>query len=300
MQFILHSHFFVVYLHKKDMNDYNIYNFTNRKVYITGDVHGNFVKLIFSLTQKLIKDAVVIVAGDVGIGFEQSEYYHQVYNTTMKKFLEKHNIDLICLRGNHDDPEYFNNPQMVINEPRWKTIPDYSIIRIFNEQQMVKDIPETLISTHDILCVGGATSIDRVDRLRVEHKNYLEHQRYGARIKKCYWENEHPIYDEEILNKIKSDEINIDTVVTHSCPSFCYPIHKDGIKYWMLIDAKLEEDLNIERELIDNLYYHLREDKHPITNWIYGHYHTSQKEIHDGINFTLLNCVDFNFEIMEI
>lgn len=38
---------------------------------VCGDIHGEFKTLVYTLGQKHISDAVVIVAGDCGFGFEK-------------------------------------------------------------------------------------------------------------------------------------------------------------------------------------------------------------------------------------
>ena len=46
-----------------------------------------------------------------------------------------------------------------------------------------------------------------------------------------YWSDEMPVYDKEKLDSI-SQELKIDTVITHTTPSFCELILKDGLKEW--------------------------------------------------------------------
>lgn len=281
------------------IDNYSIFNYKDKHVYVTGDIHGNFTSLIHYFKERQIKDAIVIVAGDIGIGFEKIEHYHHIYMGELSKYLDNNNVDLLCVRGNHDNPLYFNDSSMVINEKRWKTIPDYSIVKIYNGFDDV-DVYDNLLPTKSILCIGGATSIDRTQRLRWYNKSVLDNKKYGSHIKEFYWPDEQPFYNENILNSIKNDGIIIDDVITHTCPSFSYPITKDGVKMWMMIDDSLSNDLDKEREVMDNIYYHLREDKHPITNWIYGHYHNSNIEYHDSTRFVLLNCIDFKFDLLKI
>ena len=50
----------------------------------------------------------------------------------------------------------------------------------------------------------------------------------------------------------------------------------------------------------DNIYYKLIEDGHEIKEWYYAHYHTSNKEIVNNISFTLLNCIEYKFELAVI
>jgi len=99
------------------------------------------------------------------------------------------------IRGNHDDPAYFQEER--IHHERFRCIPDYSVIQACG---------------HNVLCVGGAVSIDRDYR----KKHDSRHLRSGVA---SYWADEMPVYDKERLDSI-SQELKIDTVVTHTAPSF--------------------------------------------------------------------------------
>lgn len=49
---------------------YNSFD-TYKKFLVCGDIHGEFKTLLYELKRKQIEDAVVLVAGDCGIGFEK-------------------------------------------------------------------------------------------------------------------------------------------------------------------------------------------------------------------------------------
>lgn len=168
-------------------------------------------------------------------------------------------------------PSYFTNE--IINFSNVKTIPDYSIVKVVNEKE-----------TKNILCIGGATSIDRMSR--IENDNYIAS--FGG-SRKSYWEDEQPVFNEEALDEIKEAGIKINAVVTHTCPSFCYPTTKEGIKSWLIYDKDLSRDLDIERGIMDNIYHRLiKEDKHPIKEWCYGHFHDSYTMEYENVIFRLL------------
>ena len=75
---------------------------------------------------------MLIVAGDCGFGFEKKEYYEQMVRRNAKRMNQANNW-IVFVRGNHDNPAYF----------------DGAILQACN---------------HTILCVGGAISIDRIYR----------------------------------------------------------------------------------------------------------------------------------------
>ena len=107
-----------------------------------------------------------------------------------------------------------------------------------------------------------------------------------------YWADEDVVFNRTALAEVKSSQIVINTVITHSAPTQCFPTSKDGIKIWLEHDKNLEADLNAERLKLDQLLQQLDHDNHHITNWYYGHYHDSKIESIDGINYHLLNVME--------
>ena len=248
---------------------YKTYKFLLNNVYVVGDLHGEFQLLKYKIRENKITDAFIIVAGDCGFGFEKPEYYRQVYNK-MLKVLSKQNVTILFVRGNHDDPEYFNG-KFIINYKYFKTIPDYSILTFGNE------------NTHNILCVGGAISIDRRYRKNEESK-YTNGKRF-------YWENEQPVYLPEVLDKINEDGIKIETVITHSSPTFAPLTNKGSTENFIIFDNTLENDINNERLVITQIYEHIvKKDKHNVKNWFYGHFHQhSLMYSDDDVKFVMLD-----------
>ena len=268
----------------------NLLKINAEAVLCTGDLHGNLNSIGYQIKQFGIQNSVLICCGDIGLGFNKLEYYKQYLNK-LKKVLTKYNDYVILLRGNHDDKVYFDNK--LINDKRIKAVSDYTIVQVYP----MDDI-ECLSLPYNVLCVGGATSIDRMHRISVNNKLLMEYSKHHnmetleeakKNCLKCYWEDEAPVYDEETLNEIKEQGITIDAVTTHTCPSFCQPITKDGIRYWMQFDTNLEKDIDNERNVMDKLYNKLIEDKHPLSVWCYGHYHYHHNDSINGIKYYLLD-----------
>lgn len=235
-------------------------------VVICGDIHGEFEKLVYLMcTQYDMHDTLVIVAGDCGFGFYTESYYEQVYQRIQKR-LSAHNCWIAMIRGNHDDPSYF--AEQKIHHKRFYTIPDYSIIQVCD---------------HRILCVGGATSIDRSFRL-------AEMRRRPDRP--SYWQEESVRYDAAAFDEIKAAGVQIDTVVTHTAPSFCELQSKNGLASWAANDPDLLRDCENERKQMDLLFSHLERDRHPVTHWFYGHFHQSWHNEINGILFKMLDCME--------
>lgn len=125
--------------------DNNIYEFPDAKgIVVSGDIHGDYEKLVYKCClQCQMTDTLIIVAGDCGFGFNKPGYYDTIYQKVSSR-LAKANNWIVFIRGNHDNPAYFDGQQ--VNYERWKAVPDYSVIKACG---------------HTILCVGGAISIDR-------------------------------------------------------------------------------------------------------------------------------------------
>lgn len=268
-----------------------IYKTDTDIVYFAGDLHGEFAKINVTINNRNIDNCIIIFCGDIGLGFEKEEYYRQVFNKITKKTLEKHNIHLYMFRGNHDNKDYFDGEHFTEFE-YVHIIPDYSVIQT---------------PKRNILCVGGATSIDRLWRKENEQliaTKYMQHHNCGWKealenASKLYWENESPIYNIKELKEIDKLGIKIDTVCTHSAPSQCNPITKIGLQSWLEVDPQLEEDLSNERKVFDNILEYLKKNGHPLENWYYGHFHFKNVEIIDGVKYKLLDMTRLLLDLNE-
>ena len=69
---------------------------------------------------------MVIVAGDCGFGFERPNHYINLYNGLAGR-LKKANNWIVFVRGNHDDPSYFQEEKICYE--RLRCVPDYSVIQ---------------------------------------------------------------------------------------------------------------------------------------------------------------------------
>ena len=262
------------------MNKVYTISFTEaQNVVVSGDIHGDFNQLVFKLcVQYHMKDTVLIVAGDCGFGFEKKEYYDQMTRHNAKRMNEANNW-IVFVRGNHDNPLYFDGKQF--NHKRFIAVPDYTIL---------------LACKHTILCVGGGISIDR--RYRIEEwKKYCSKHRINTASedlisKNFYWPNEAPIYNEEILTLINK-QYAIDTVITHTAPNFCELTNKNGLLAFAVLDQNLLKDVEEERSIMTKLYDRLIYDAHPLKHWYYGHFHQSWLSSIEGVLFKMLDIMEF-------
>ena len=250
------------------------YDFPDAKgIAVSGDIHGEFNQLVYKCCiQYRMTDTIIIVAGDCGFGFEQPGYYENVYNRNRER-LAKSNNWIVFVRGNHDNPAYFND--YPIKHRRWMTIPDYSIVKACG---------------HTILCVGGAISVDRSYRISDPHYHVSKQDEPLAR--NIYWANEYPIFAVEKLDAI-SEKCAIDAIVTHTAPSFCELTSKTGIAANMAIrDEDLTAHVKYERQVMDKILYYLKAKNHPLHHWFYGHFHQSWHQEIDGVQYNMLDIME--------
>ena len=115
---------------------------------MVGDLHGDFCSnLLGNFRENMSKlfNSTFIQVGDFGLGF-QSVINDVKELREFNDFLEKNNNTMYVIRGNHDNPEFFNGKFTYSN---LKLIPDYSVLNLEGK---------------NFLCVGGGTSIDRLRR----------------------------------------------------------------------------------------------------------------------------------------
>lgn len=247
-------------------------------VYFCGDLHGNFHWLKPYILQKNLSDCSIVFCGDIGLGFKPLETWHKwVHGLGLTGELRKRQIDCYFIRGNHDDPSWFDDHTLVTRH--FKAVSDYSVLSS---------------PTHNILCVGGGISIDR--NYRMEQQNIALHQ-YAlyhpnstrdeamASIQQIYWPTEPPIYDECAIDNLTKQ---IDIVCSHVAP-IQFPPFTQLDKYWFRQDPKLEQDCAYERQIMSKVLERLRHNQHPVENWIYGHYHFSDTGVADNVKYHLLN-----------
>lgn len=241
---------------------------------VVGDTHGVHKVIIDTIEKTDIRDTTLLHVGDFGVGFME-EYKDRSNMELLNNVLQEHNNQMYVIRGNHDNPAYFDGTWDWSN---LHLVPDYTVINVHG---------------HDVLMVGGAISVDRGPR----KKDMLAYAAAGKPIN-TYWYDELFVLDEEKLKDIKG----VTYVVTHTCPSFVTPINNTDNNYFShggLVehfviegDTKLKDDLNKERADQDRMYEILKENN-LISKWFYGHYHRFNAEYYDETDFVMVNVDQF-------
>lgn len=140
----------------------------------------------------------------------------------------------------------------------------------FSNIHFVPDYTVLELEEHKILFVGGAVSVDRVPLIK--ETNDEKNKEKGLVF---YFEDEVFKFDEE---KIKSIE-GVDIIVTHTCPTYCFPDSRFGPSPFVLNyaenDANLLKDLDKERNEMTKMFDMLSK-KNFIDRHYYGHYHKGE------------------------
>ena len=139
--------------------------------------------------------------------------------------LIKRNVIVYAIRGNHDHPSYFENDPFGLSNI--KLVKDYTVLNLVGK---------------NILCIGGAISIDRTVRYT---KRQLEGD-YTTNIGvDSWWKDEGFNYDDSKLVDLR--DINI--VVTHTTPDYCWPDNSNG--FAPIVNDFASMDKTLKTELLD-------------------------------------------------
>lgn len=228
-----------------------------------GDIHGNFRKFLSDLKDKSYQNTTMIQVGDFGVGFRLLDKEYSLIDP-INTYLKENNNILYVFRGNHDNPDYFENPKFEFSNIKF--LKDFSIISVENK---------------NILILGGAISIDRMTR----------------KPEVTYWKGEEIPFIIPDIKDIVPEGMVIDIVCTHSCPSFVWPTElNEVVKNFTKIDKSLEHELIHERKRLDLFYDKILEyNGYAPKLWVYGHMH---KTITTQIDTCKFQCcgIDYYFE----
>jgi len=202
-------------------------------IYITGDMHGDQSRLLYSKEEKLWgKGDIIIVAGDWGFLFHDNYSENMFLND-----IEQRPYTLAFVDGNHENFVALNKyPVEIWNGGKVHRIRN-NIFHLMRGQIFT-------IEGKKFFTFGGAYSLDR----------------YRRRLNIEYWEEEIPSradYNEATVN-LKAHNFEVDYIITHQAPR----------KIIMMMGET--PDLH-DMELTGFLDYVLYDIKH--THWFCGHWH---------------------------
>jgi hypothetical protein len=139
----------------------------SKPIYIVGDIHGKWDQLFLKIKASEIRNFTLIGVGDLGVGFLNTERQARQFDY-INSFFGGKGIDFIGIRGNHDDPAYFDGS---VDFSNFKLLLDYTSLTLNDKE---------------FLFVGGAVSIDR--KIRKEGVSYWTNEKFildYSKIKRC-------------------------------------------------------------------------------------------------------------------
>jgi len=244
---------------------------------ILGDIHGKFDIINKYFKKHTLIDTNIFQVGDFGVGFYYNDAREVVKEDKQLKnlsdYLGKRNSHLYVVRGNHDDPKFFDGSR---NE--------YENITFMRDY-----IPLTIDGTV-YLPIGGAISIDKGPNPFDTRKKIGHIKKIGRRVNIDWWENEPIKFHPSILNKLRG----VDVVLTHTAPDFAPPYGIGKIPpEFSNNDGKLLMSIIEERNLMSKLYDTLIMNNKP-KFWFYGHFHDSNSLTFDETKFVGLDINEFH------
>ena len=201
-----------------------------KNLVLVGDIHGQFREMIWRAMYKYnLENTDIIVLGDFGAMDKswKSDYFR------LQKKLDKKQLHIWVLRGNHDNPEFFTGD---VNFPYLT---------------LMKDGETYEISGVSCLVLGGACSTDIVWRQEYNKKN--------PKKQKIWWEGE-----DIIRFPIKNLSGKVDLILSHEAPLSFDPVsvrfpETPSWQYQKILDSRKYLD-----EILKNI---------TCSYWFYGHYH---------------------------
>lgn len=216
----------------------------SKELYFCGDIHGKYREFVWTVCiKKDIKDSSIVVLGDFGVGFTKD--LEVEYKKSLPR-LEKNNIYLYVLRGNHDDPKYFKDGSY--DFPRLKFLQDHKVY----------DISGRLIYT-----IGGAYSTDaNLDPScnSISDRKVESEKRILKGKMPIWWE------DENVTEVYDNLPPKVDIIISHTAPLRFEPI---PIRTSEISVSQYNKILK-ERKYLDYVLSEIRADY-----WFYGHFHKS-------------------------
>ena len=201
-------------------------------IYFTGDTHGlidfNKLKEYFKNEYVSEKDYIIIL-GDCGVVWSKNDIFTSEYASL--------NLTIFFIDGNHENFDLLNKFPIVSKCGAKCHLIDDNIYHVLRGEILQ-------INGLKLLCLGGATSIDKMYRVPG----------------KSWWSDENITEDDinNALNNLKKVDYKVDYVLTHCAPS---KIVRNMFGY--------KDDSNTQ--MLDKLVYYL-DFKH----WFFGHYHKDQ------------------------
>lgn len=226
-----------------------------KDIYFLGDIHGAWSELCGRIAYFGLTDCIIICVGDFGIGFRDANHSYELDMQAMNDLntlCKDRDIEFYSIRGNHDDPRYFNDPEYQV---------------VLSNVQLLEDYATLNINGLKFLFVGGAHSIDK-------HERITEDDMYGI---VSYWPDEPLVFD-------TSKMCECDVLVTHTAPTWNGPFNKSCFDMTTPEGVALHTACCEERLAVDRLIRATMPRLHYC-----GHFHTHSYAKVDGAASRILD-----------
>ena len=242
---------------------------------LLGDIHGEYKPIYKYFKSYKLTDVDIIQVGDFGVGFYHNDKRNIIKDDkelqNLSDYLGRRNSKIYVLRGNHDDPKYF----------------DGSFVKYENIIFLVDYEPFNLNGIN-YLPIGGAISIDKGLNPYDTRKKVGRVKKVGRRIGINWWPDEEIVFKPDVLKELT--DINI--VLTHSAPDFALPYGIGKVSTENKDNPGLVMSILEERNILSKIFDILKE-KNNITHWFYGHFHKSNKITFNDVELVGVNIDEF-------
>lgn len=220
-------------------------NIDNTPVYLIGDLHTNYkqFKEQFEADESL-RDCVFIFLGDMDFRNEETAFNQF---KKLDKLLTERNINSYVIRGNHDNPKFWNPDECSIN------IEDISLWGKFKSFKPIGSHTRININGNVGIIISGAVTINRSE--------LTEGVNYWSEYDKVDLPPDFIDYGEGLKN--------IDFIIGHTGPVYSdiFKEQKTGCEKY-LKDGFLVNDLENEQKQLRSILKRYRPKR-----WYCGHYH---------------------------
>lgn len=259
-----------------------------KNIVFCGDTHRKWVEFREAVEKYDLRDCAIIHLGDGGFGLVAGRKVEQEVLLRNNEWLKERNCIMYNIRGNHDNPYWFMGKEKFLNflkkedaeTPAWRKEDYYYLTTYVNRF----DFAETMLTLtnikfvedytvlkeggYNILCIGGAYSVDRTYQATQGRYYKKEKVRYDPIIKEL---------------------TDIDIVATHTTPHFAHkPVGGNIVDTYKEYDDTLVRDLIAERRLMTKIYKEIIVQNKKVQKWFFGHFHTYYIENHNGTDFICL------------
>ena len=229
-------------------------------VYITGDIHGQVLRISQMIARyEITSDDIIVLLGDVGLN-----YYGNTHgDRNRKEMLNRLGIKILCIHGNHEmRPESLNT----YREEQWNGGTVF-VEDAFPNLLFAKDGEVYDLEGRKAIAIGGAYSVDKWYRLQ-RHLHRFPDEQPSEAIKT------------NVEERLDALNWKVDLVLTHTCPYRYIPR-----------EAFLG---GVDQSTVDNsteLWLDTIAEKLDYQSWYCGHWHIEKRIDQVHFLFESVECL---------